>query len=33
MVSHSVGVSRDNRWITCTETATEGDIWVATIRP
>jgi eukaryotic-like serine/threonine-protein kinase len=33
MVGHSVGVSRDNRWITYTETATEGDIWVATIRP
>jgi hypothetical protein len=27
----SVGVSRDNRWITYTETATEGDIWVATV--
>ena len=33
MVGHSVGVSRDNRWITYTETATEGDIWIATIKP
>ena len=29
MVGRSVGVSRDNRWITYTETATEGDIWIA----
>ena len=29
MVGKSVGVSRDNRWITYTETATEGDIWIA----
>jgi Tol biopolymer transport system component len=28
----SAGVSRDNKWITFTETATEGDIWIATIR-
>jgi Tol biopolymer transport system component len=27
--SASVGISPDNRWITYTETATEGDIWVA----
>ena len=29
MIGHSVNVSRDNRWITYTETATEGDIWIA----
>jgi Tol biopolymer transport system component len=28
----SLGVSRDNRWITYTETATEGDIWVAELK-
>jgi len=28
----SVGISRDNRWITYTETATEGDIWVTELR-
>jgi hypothetical protein len=33
MVDRSVGVSRDSRWITYTETATESDIWLATIRP
>jgi hypothetical protein len=27
-----VGVSRDNRWITYSETATEGDIWIATLQ-
>jgi Tol biopolymer transport system component len=32
MIGHTVGVSRDNKWITYTETATEGDIWIATIR-
>jgi Tol biopolymer transport system component len=31
IIGRSVGVSRDNRWITYTETANEGDIWVATI--
>ena len=31
MLGHSIGVTRDNRWITYTETATEGDIWIATI--
>ena len=31
-VGTSVGLSRDNKWITYTETATEGDIWIATIR-
>ena len=30
MIGKSVGVSRDNRWITYTETATEGDVWIAT---
>jgi hypothetical protein len=28
----SVGVSRDHRSITYTETGTEGDIWVATLK-
>src|SRR5262249_11784925 len=28
----SLGVTRDNRWITYTETATEGDIWVADLK-
>ena len=28
----SAGLSRDNKWITYTETATEGDIWIATVR-
>jgi Tol biopolymer transport system component len=28
----SGGLSRDNKWITYTETATEGDIWIATIK-
>jgi WD40 repeat protein len=28
MTGESVGVSKDNRWITYTETATEGDIWL-----
>ena len=28
MIGRSVGVSRDDRWITYTETATEGDIWL-----
>jgi Tol biopolymer transport system component len=32
IIGRSVGVSRDNRWITYTETATEGDIWTATIQ-
>jgi Tol biopolymer transport system component len=27
-IGESVGVSKDNRWITYTETATEGDIWL-----
>jgi Tol biopolymer transport system component len=32
MVGRSVGVSRDNKWITYTETATEGDVWIATLK-
>jgi hypothetical protein len=32
MVGKSVGVSLDNRWISYTETATEGDIWMATFQ-
>jgi hypothetical protein len=28
----SMGVSRDNRWITYTETATEGDVWLAELK-
>jgi serine/threonine protein kinase/Tol biopolymer transport system component len=32
MVGRSVGVSRDNRWITYTATATEGDVWIATVK-
>jgi len=31
-VGVSVGITRDNRWITYTETATEGDIWVAELK-
>jgi dipeptidyl aminopeptidase/acylaminoacyl peptidase len=27
----SLGVTRDNRWITYTETATDGDIWLMTL--
>jgi len=33
MFGKSVGVSRDNRWISYTETATEGDIWMGTLKP
>jgi len=29
----SLGLTRDERWITFTETAGEGDIWVAALRP
>jgi hypothetical protein len=32
MAGKSVGVSHDNRWVSYTETATEGDIWMATIQ-
>jgi eukaryotic-like serine/threonine-protein kinase len=31
-VGRSMGVSKDNRWITYTETGTEGDVWIATLR-
>jgi eukaryotic-like serine/threonine-protein kinase len=31
MVGKSVGISRDDHWITYTETASEGDIWIATL--
>jgi Tol biopolymer transport system component len=30
-IGRSLGMSRDGRWITYTETGTEGDIWLATI--
>jgi WD40 repeat protein len=30
-IGRSVGVSRDGRWITYTETGIEGDIWLATL--
>jgi Tol biopolymer transport system component len=30
-IGRNFGVSRDNRWITYTETATEGSVWVATL--
>jgi Tol biopolymer transport system component/tRNA A-37 threonylcarbamoyl transferase component Bud32 len=32
IIGHTIGISRDNRWITYTETATEGDVWIATFR-
>jgi Tol biopolymer transport system component len=32
ITGRSIGVSSDNRWITYTETATEGDIWMATLK-
>jgi Tol biopolymer transport system component len=31
-VGRSVGVTTDGRWITYTETATEGEIWLATMK-
>ncbi len=31
-IGESLGISRDNRWITYTETGTEGDIWLAELR-
>jgi Tol biopolymer transport system component len=31
MIGKSVGTTRDNRWLTYTETATEGDIWLMTL--
>ncbi len=30
-ISRSMSVSHDNRWITFTEAATEGDVWIATL--
>ena len=30
-VGYSLDVTRDNRWITYTETATDGDIWLMTL--
>ena len=32
MVGASVGVSPDDRWITYTETATDGDVWLMTLK-
>ena len=32
IVGRSGGVSRDNKWITYTETGTEGDVWIATLK-
>ena len=32
MIGHSAGISRDNRFITWTETATEGDIWLVNLQ-
>jgi hypothetical protein len=32
MIGKSVGVSADDRWITYTDTATEGDVWIATVK-
>jgi len=31
-IGRSVGVTRDDKWITYTETGTEGDIWIATLK-
>jgi Tol biopolymer transport system component len=31
-IGRSVGVSHDDKWITYTETGTEGDIWLATLK-
>ena len=28
---YSLGVTADDRWITYTETATDGDIWLMTL--
>jgi Tol biopolymer transport system component len=32
-VGAGAGVSRDNRWVLYTETASEGDIWMGTLKP
>jgi hypothetical protein len=29
-IGRSIGVTRDGRWITYSETGTEGEIWLAT---
>jgi hypothetical protein len=31
-LGRSVGITRDGRWITYTETGTEGEIWLATMK-
>ena len=31
-VGRSLSISPDNRWYSYTETGTEGDIWIATIK-
>jgi hypothetical protein len=31
-IGRSVGVTADGRWITYTETGTEGEIWLASLR-
>ncbi len=33
VIGRSMGVSSDNRWITYTETGTEGDVWIARLKP
>jgi len=32
IIGRSVGLARDDKWITYTETGTEGDIWIATLK-
>jgi hypothetical protein len=32
VIGRSVGVSRDQKWITYTETGTEGHIWMAVLK-
>jgi hypothetical protein len=32
MIGHSAGISRDDRFITWTETATEGDVWLMNLQ-
>jgi hypothetical protein len=32
MAGRVVGAWRDTRWLMCTESASEGDIWMATFR-
>jgi Tol biopolymer transport system component len=33
MMGRSLGLTRDDRWITYSETATEGDIWLMSLEP